>query len=111
MILYSRKDDRGSGRWYQLKLIGLYDGLMFDEYQYKIEDTVYSEDSEDFQIAYEKEKMWYLLNKTKRTNLEVMRDLGSVVEEIKENQERERKEAMDVYIRRKQASKTKVEKT
>ena len=109
MIMYKRKDDRGPGKWYELKLLGLYDGLMFDEYQYKIEDTVYSEDSEDFQIAYEKERMWYLLNKTKRTNLEVLADLGDVVKEIEENRERERKEALDEYIRRQQASETNVD--
>jgi len=98
-----------SGAWRELQIYGLYDGLMFDDYYYRIGDTIYSEPSPAAHEAFNKEKMWHQLQKTKRTNLEVLMDLSDVVKEIEENREREREEALDEYIRRKQASETKVD--
>ena len=97
MIMYQRKDERGSGKWYELKFLGSYGGLMFEEFYYEIGDTVYSKDSEDFRIAYEKEKMWYLLNKTKRSNLEVLKDFASVAEEIEDRKNAARKLGMSYW--------------
>jgi len=95
MIYYINKDDiqnkSGILPWQELKLLGLFDGLIFDDYFYKIGGVMYTEPSCAAQEAFEKEKMWYLLNKTKRTNLEVLKDFSRIAVEIEESKMKARK--------------------
>lgn len=72
----------GSATWHQLQMYRGFDYLQFSEYYYRMDGTIYGEDSPAAREAYEKEQAWYLLTKTKRTNYEVLLDLGRVVEEI-----------------------------
>jgi len=99
----------GSGNWRKLQIYGPYDGLMFNEYYYQMCDTIYTEPSPAAKQAYEKEKMWHQLQKTKRTNLEVLRDLTVVAEEIEADKERKRQKALNKYIKRNKSSETKAE--
>lgn len=77
----------GMGTWHVPQSITTleYNDLDFDENFYNIGGNIYLKDCQDARDAFEKERLWNTLLKTKKRYIDILKDFGLVEDEIAEH--------------------------